>query len=554
MASTYPTQKDFDRMHAFYGENKIITGEYDHSLAVKCENGTFVGIDYGDVIAYKGIPFAKAPINELRWKPPVYVDKEDVVKQAYYFGKAAIQEPWFSELSSCYPQSEDCLYLNIYTNRKCKNKKAVMVFIHGGAYGYGGTSDPIYDGNNFVKKHEDIILVTIAYRVGIMGFIDFSFVEGSKGYEDSVNLGLLDQVMALKWISNNIENFGGDKDNVTIFGESAGGGSVSLLPVMDIAKGLFKRSIGESGSIALTYDRKEFRPFTESLLKLSGAKNMQDLLNLTTKELQEYNKPLNEKNNFPCRDGKIVPKDLYKAYKDGKSAWCDMINGTNKDECRYWINEMGGLQIYAAGIPLLFDTQLSVMSKEDQKTARQFFYKNEDGGVYLRLTEFENDIIFRCPAQKQLQYHSDNGGVAYNYFWTYPSGHKNMGACHAVELNHVFNNLDEKIYTGDNVNRDLANEVQQMWVNFAKTGDPSTDNNKWPKYNSETKKTLILGEKIFVKDNLFSRRSKLVEPLLKYMINGNYSVLKLNTPYIKIIVSVVFVIILLVIIIIKYLF
>lgn len=129
-----------------------------------------------------------------------------------------------------------------------------------------------------------------------------------------------------------------------------------------------------------------------------------------------------------------------------------------------------------------------------------------------------------------------------------------MGACHAVELNHVFNNLDEKIYTGDNVNRDLANEVQQMWVNFAKTGDPSTEKNKWPKYNSETKKTLILGEKIFVKDNLFSRRSKLVEPLLKYMINGNYSVLKLNTPYVKIIVSVVFVIILLVIIIIKYLF
>ena len=105
------------------------------------------------------------------------------------------------------------------------------------------------------------------------------------------------------------------------------------------------------------------------------------------------------------RDGRIVPKDLYKAYKDGKSAWCEMINGTNRDECRYWINEMGGLQIYAAGIPLLFDNQLAIMSKKDQKAAREYFRKNEDGTAYLRITEFENDIIFRCPAQKQLQYH-----------------------------------------------------------------------------------------------------------------------------------------------------
>lgn len=553
MSSTYPTEQDFARMRALYGKNKIITGEYDHSLAVKCENGTFVGVDNGDVISYKGIPFAKPPINELRWKAPEYVEKQDVVRQAYYFGKAAIQEPWFSELSSCYPQSEDCLYLNIWTNKKCKDKKPVMVFIHGGAYGYGGTSDPIYDGYNFIKKHEDVILITIAYRVGIMGFIDFSFVPGSKGYEDSVNLGLLDQVMALKWIQNNIENFGGDKNNVTIFGESAGGGSVSILPIMDCAKGLFAKAIGESGSIALTYDRKECRPFTEKLLELSNCKTMQDLLNLTTEQLQKFNKPINEKNNFPCRDGKIVPKDLYKAYKDGKSSWCDMINGTNKDECRYWIGEMGGIQIYAAGIPLLFDNQLAIMSKKDQKIAREYFRKNEDGTAYIRLTEFENDIIFRCPAQKQLQYHSDNGGKAYNYLWTYPSDKKNYGACHAVELNHVFNNLDERIYTGNNVNEDLADEVQQMWINFAKTGDPSTENNKWPEYNSETKKTMILGEKMFVKENLFSRRSALIDPLLKYHINGNYSVLKLNTPYIKVLVGVLFAIIVIMVMFIKVL-
>ena len=538
MSSTYPSEKDFARMKSLYGENKVIENDYDKSLAVKCENGVFVGKKLNDVIAYKGIPFAKPPIGELRWKAPEYVEKSDVVRQAYYFGKAAIQEPWFSELSSCYPQSEDCLYLNIWSNTNVKKNKPVMVFIHGGAYGYGGTSDPIYDGQNFVEKFSDIILVTIAYRVGIMGFIDFSFVPGSYGYEDSPNLGLLDQVMALRWIKNNIKNFGGDPDNVTIFGESAGGGSVSILPVMDIAKGLFKRAIGESGSIALTYDKKECRNFTELLLKESGCKTMQGLLALSTEEIQKYNAPINDKNNFPLRDGRIVPKDLYKAYKDGKSAWCEMINGTNRDECRYWKNEMGGLQIYAAGIPLLFDNQLDVMSKKDQKMARQFFRKNEDGSAYLRITEFENDIIFRCPAQMQLQLHAANGGKAYNYFWTYPSEYKNLGACHAVELNHVFNNLDERIYTGNNVNEKLADEVQNMWVNFARNGNPSTKENEWPVYNGNSKKTLILGEKIFVKENLFSRRSSLVEPLLKYMINGSYSVLKFNTPYTRVLLGV----------------
>ena len=553
MSSTYPSQEDFKRMNDLYGENKVITGDYDSFLAVKCENGTFVGKEVNNVIAYKGIPFAKAPINDLRWKAPEYVDKSDVVRQAYYFGKAAIQEPWFSELSSCYPQSEDCLYLNIWSNRKVKANKPVMVFIHGGAYGYGGTSDPIYDGQNFVEKFEDIVLITIAYRIGIMGFIDFSFVPGSEGYEDSVNLGLLDQVMALRWIKNNIEGFGGDPNNVTIFGESAGGGSVSILPVMDIAKGLFNRAIGESGSIALTYDRLECRPFTEKLLESSKCKTMDDLLKLTTEELQLYNAPINEKNNFPCRDGRIVPVDLYEAYKSGKSAWCDMINGTNKDECRYWINEMGGFQIYAAGIPLLFDNQVAIMSKADQKKARYFFRRNDDGNAYIRLTEFENDIIFRCPAQKQLQYHADNGGKAYNYFWTFPSEKKYFGACHAVELNHVFNNLNERIYTGNNVDEKLADEVQNMWVNFARTGNPSTVNNEWPTYNSETRRTLVLGEKIFVKENLFSRRSQLIEPLLKYLINGNYSVLKLNTPYTRVLLLLLCIVITIILIAIKVL-
>lgn len=533
MASTLPTEADFVRMQSIYGENKEIKDSYDKSLSVICENGIFVGKDRDGVIEYKGIPFAKPPIGDRRWKAPEYVDKSTKVMEAYYFGKTAIQAPWFSELASCYPQSEDCLYLNIWSNTAVKENKTVMVFIHGGAYGYGGTSDPIYDGYNFVKNNPDILMVTIAYRVGVMGFIDFSFVEGGDEFPDSQNLGILDQIMALRWINNNIASFGGNKDNITIFGESAGGGSVSILPVAPMAKGLFKRAIGESGSIALTFDKEECRPFTEKFMKLTNTKNMKEIFALNIDKIVEANKKINDKNNFPMRDGRIIPKDLYKAYRNGESAWCEMINGTNKDECRYWMGEMGGATIYSMAIPVLYDNQLAVMNKIDQTRARKHFAKNDEGFSYLKITEFENDIIFRCPAQMQLRLHSMNGGKAYNYFWTYPSAIPNYGACHAVELNHIFGNLDEKIYTGENINPRLSKEAQTMWANFARTGNPSTDDEEWPLYDAKTKKTLILGETIFVKDNLLSRRSAVVDPLLKYLINGNYSVLKLNTPYIR---------------------
>ena len=127
-----------------------------------------------------------------------------------------------------------------------------MVFFHGGAYGWGGSGDPLYDGQSFVKAHDDVILVTANYRIGIMGFIDFSSVEGGSDYGDAPSLGLLDHVQALKWVKENIAQFGGDPENVTIFGESAGGGTTSLMLAMDEAKGLFKRCISESGSAALT--------------------------------------------------------------------------------------------------------------------------------------------------------------------------------------------------------------------------------------------------------------------------------------------------------------
>jgi len=523
-------------MRNMYGENRTITGPYDETLAVKCENGIFIGKNSEEIISYKGIPFAKPPIDGLRWKAPEAVTPSDEIREAYYFAKSPIQQPWYSELASCYYQSEDCLYLNIW-KAKSADKLPVMVFIHGGAYGYGGTSDPIYDGHNLIKAHPDVILVTIAYRVGVMGFIDFSSVPGSEGYEDAPNLGILDQLEALRWIQKNISAFGGDPENVTIFGESAGGGSVSILPVIDAANGLFRRVIAQSGSVSLTYSKEECQPFTRKFLKETGATTMQELLALSSDDIYRANLSINESNNFPQRDGRLIPLDLYEAYRQKKNPNIDMICGTNKDECRYWIGEMGGLFNYAVAIPVLFENQCQRLSVEDVKLAKEYCTKAERL-AYSRITEFENDIIFRVPAQAQLLLQSKAGGKTYHYFWTYPSAKKGFGACHAVELSSIFNNLQEKIYTGDNVNEALASEVQQMWVNFAKCGDPSTEKTHWPLYTEETKDTLMLGETTFIKNNLYSRRTAIIEKLIKYHINGSYAKLDFNIGYIWFLVAI----------------
>ena len=198
------------------------------------------------------------------------------------------------EIASNYEIGEDCLYLNIWKNNDNEKNKPVMVFIHGGAFGWGGTSDLLYEGFNFVKNHKDIILVTIAYRVGMMGFIDLTQIKGGENYKASPNLGLLDQIQALKWINKNIENFGGDKNNVTIFGESAGASSVTILPLIKGSKGLFKRIISQSGSFAWAITRDEGKILIDEIkseIKKERKEeiDMDYLLNLSEEEIINLN-------------------------------------------------------------------------------------------------------------------------------------------------------------------------------------------------------------------------------------------------------------------------
>lgn len=525
------------RMQDLYRENKEITVEYDESLAVKCNNGTFVGKEESGVLAFKGVPYAEQPVDELRWKIAEPAADNDGVYEAYYYGKSPIQSEWASEVGSYYEQGEDCLDLNIWTNTKNTSaNKTVMVFFHGGSYGWGGTSDPLYDGHNLVEKYDDIILVTVGYRTGIMGFIDFSSVEGGEEYQESGNLGLLDQVEALRWIQKNISAFGGDPNNVTIFGESAGGGSVSLLPLIAGTDGLFNRVIAESGSVALTYSTEECQNLTQMLLEETGCTTVSELVTLSQETLMEVNELLNDYNNFPERDGVVLPKDLYAAYEEGVTADLDMLMGTNADETRYWINEMGyytdlvsGQLIYSVALPVMYENNITKISDEDMQYVDSFMELQSDKKVW-NLTEFYNEILFRVPALAQAESHSENGGSAYVYHWTYPGEDETIGACHAIELSYVFNNLQETIYTGNHVSEELAETVQDMWVNFARCGNPSTEDISWEAYNSDTKITMVLDEEVQAVSDYKSEQRELIEPLLKYGCNGCYSQLSYNVP------------------------
>lgn len=521
-----------ERIRESWGENRRITEGYDPALAAKCTNGIFVGRRKDSLLVFRGIPFACPPVGELRWKKPQPAPDGDDVREAYYNGKTPIQTEWHSERASYYPQGEDCLYLNVWTAPEAQREgKTVMVFIHGGSYGWGGTADPLYDGENFVKAHPEIVLITIGYRVGLMGFVDFSQIEGGEAFPDAPNLGIWDQIEALKWIRRNAEAFGGDPEKVTIFGESAGGGSVSILPFIPEAKGLFRRVIAESGSAALTYSKEECADFTRRLVKETGAVDMRDLMLLSESKLMEFNEKLNYYNNFPQRDGVLIPEDPYAPYREGRTADIDMMIGTNADETNYWINEVGGFIPFRIGLPIQYENDLRLLKPEDRERARQFM-KMRGGYSLWKISEFFTEIMFRLPAVRQAEEHSRNGGKVYMYYWKEHSRLPHLRACHAVELAYVFGNTEDTIYTGKPADPALSRQVQDQWVRFAQTGDPGDENLPWPAYETEERWTMILAENSGAEKDPLSAQRKLLDPILEYRLNASYADMDYNVPFV----------------------
>ena len=488
-------------MKSLMGVNKKITGSYDESKAIKCPNGTFVGEECEGILSFKGIPYAYQPVGDRRWKDAVLLPETDEVFEAKYFGKTSVQPVTHHEISSLYLMGEECLNLNIWTDKSSVNgKKAVMMFIHGGAFMFGGAVDPTYDGQEFIEAHRDVVLVTISYRVGILGFADLEKLEGSEEYKDSCNFGLTDQIAALKWIQRNISAFGGDPDNVTIFGESAGGGSVSSLCLVPAAKGLFRRIIAESGAIGLTFSREYMRDNTALYFESKNIKNMADALALNWEELVSNFQPA------PMRDTKELPyatlEESYEAFKTGFSKDLDIMTGTNNDESRYFIFTQGGEAVYKEQEDAKVDLRLSFVPKEMQPALLDIM-TDENGNITVEgHLKLEDDVVFHGPSFMQAEKHAEGTGSGKTYVYGFtteshidPKKHGGfLGACHGVELTYVFGTIDNPMVGGPDQSKEFSDKVQEMWTNFAKTGDPSIEGFEWPQFNSENWNVAILDD------------------------------------------------------------
>ena len=478
-------------------ENKQITdGNYDQSLAVKCINGTFVGKKDENIISYKGIPFVgQQPIGHLRWKAPVDVAPDDGVYEAYYFPKASCQDK-----SVITYQGEDCLYLDVWrSDDESGKKKPVMVWIHGGAFAAGGAGIELFDCGNLAKEHPDVIFVTIQYRLGVLGFLHLSHLPDGKDYPDSQNLGLLDQKMALKWVHENIAAFGGDPDNVTIWGESAGAGSVTMQPLINGSQQYFKKVIAQSGAPCQTSSTEEAIAATNDFVEALGCKTVADMMKFSADQLVAAGAGVVTLRLFPERDGRILPLDPWEEYAKGTAKNIVFLQGCNKDEMNCFVAdwEVEGFKAWAADRKT---KKFAHLLTEDEKAKIESYCKEgavEDWEPDSRLF---GHSWFIDGSIKLAESQTMGGGKCYTYFYRVESSDPIRKSAHFEEVPIVF--AHPEFVDGRPYDPTFSKAMRQMWVQFAKTGNPSLSADispdgkakEWPLYDLKDKQVMVLDE------------------------------------------------------------
>jgi len=440
---------------------------------VRVDGGLIAGAEKDGVRTWFGVPYAAPPVGQNRWRAPQAVVPWNGVKETTAFSPACRQTAtWIPK-----PQSEDCLYLNIWAPRAQKSRKLpVMVWIHGGGY-YGGTgSQSNYDGASLTKR--GVIVVTINYRLGIFGF--FSHPElAAEGKVDG-NQGLLDQVAALKWVRRNIAAFGGDPDRVTIFGESAGGESVAVLTTSPLARGLFQRAIAESGNMAMPIDAREYGWFDKAKADADGlaaaktlnAPHLSDLRKLDTETViaQAWSPR-------PVVDGYLIPSDMAAAYRKGQPARVPLLVGWNADEGKDLAPEILGTSDFnLTRYPALVET---LLGRKPLPALFEAYPAKSDAEVRAQINQLTTDYWGWRMWQWAKLHKASKSGPAYVYEFIHipaepatPCGY-GCGAGHGAEIPYAFDQLeqDKRQWTADD--RRLADRMAAYWTNFAKTGNPN---------------------------------------------------------------------------------
>ncbi|MDO4952364.1 MAG: carboxylesterase family protein [Synergistaceae bacterium] len=462
-------ETDIEAIKDGCGKNNVITGDYDESCAVKTRTGTFVGKKRRKVRAFLGIPYAKAE----RWKAPQPLESSDEVFEAYYFGPSAVQPQSNRNYAGYISQSEDCLTLNVWTSAgRCEKKHPVLVYLHGGDFACGSSAVPLYHGRDFVRRHKDVLFVSLNYRLGLLGFANFSGLPGAEEYPDAKNLGLLDQIEALKWIKENIAAFGGDPDNITVAGEHAGGISALLLSVIKQAEGLFGKIFVLAGNFESLYTSKQQNVISLKFAKAAGAENMEQLLALAPEQILDAQKTLGCEVTMPVCDG-IVPSRPYCEIADGTAKNINILAGMAENEFGSWVSSMG-----EADSAEMITFYLKAAIKDDSKRGRLLKKLYEE---QLEQGAAEQDALncifsrFGCDAGLLLvcRLQSEAGGTARCFRWRAGSPIEKFGASSYACLFHLLGNSEYAEKCGYLCHSDLEETLQACLVNFMKKGDPS---------------------------------------------------------------------------------
>jgi len=460
---------------------------------VKTRSGVVEGKTDGGVHSFLGIPYAQPPIGNLRWKAPVPVAKWSYARTTTAFGSHCLQGKVFGDMNFHDPGgSEDCLTLNIWVPANAGKNLPVMVWIYGGGFVAGTTSEDRQNGSHLAQQ--GVIVVSMNYRLGVFGFLVHPELAKESGHNSAGNYGLLDQLQALKWVHENIAAFGGDPANVTIFGESAGSFSVSAQMASPLAKGLFEKAIGESGAAfsrsGLSFDAMSVRADKDSKLikdKL-GVSTLSDLRALPAEKLLEVFGNAPGAFAFgPDVDGYFLPESVPAIFAAGKQNDVALLAGWNHDE--------GSFEVVFAPQKPTADSFKATAQKDFGDKADQFlklYPTDTDEHVRRSALDYAGDRFIAMSTWEWIEAQTKTGKKpVYRYRFDMTPAPKNpnaprLGAYHSAEIEYVFGQLDSKTdVTWTPEDRQVSVEMQKYWSNFAKTGSPNGPGlTNWPPYDA----------------------------------------------------------------------
>ncbi len=486
---------------------------------VETDAGKIEGYQQRGLFVFKGIPYAAPPVGQQRWLPPGPVEPWSGVRPAQTSAPVSpqnvAQEGISDQNLAPEPQSEDCLYLNVWTPGLDDAHRPVLFWIHGGGFTSGSGSSPMYKGSRLAVRG-NVVVVTINYRLGSLGFLNLNEITGGK-IPATGNEGLLDQVAALKWVHNNINSFGGDSGNVTIFGESAGGMGVGCLLAVPQAKGLFHKAVAQSGAANTARPLRKAVQVAEQFLDILDVKSVDinALHSLPVERLlaaQLELTPRMQRSGLtgglalqPVIDVKTLPALPLDAVRNGAAREIPIIVGSNLDEWKMFnarnpelqkMTETDLLRRLRSFLPGVNVTAL-VQTYREALASRDV--PNPPAEI---LTAIETDQKFRIPAIRLAEAQRSQGQSAYNYLFTWPSPLLGgaMGAHHALELSFLFGNYGDAFGGSGRAVDALSRNIQDSWLAFAHSGDPSCEKiGRWPPYDV-LRTTMIIDEECRIEE------------------------------------------------------